>query len=168
MRGEIRKWTVSEVEYLKANYGEMSAEQIGIALGRTKLSVHTMRKRLRLNMTKQQAGREISRKHPRLTGDKSPGWRGGVSKDNTRYTKRFRARHPEKARAHDKVKHALRMGYIARTACVVCGNPKSEGHHERYDKPLEVIWLCRTHHIEADRARRERIASAVTPEGEVA
>ena len=29
--------------------------------------------------------------------------------------------------------------------CIHCG-AKAHGHHENYDKPLEVIWLCPQHH----------------------
>jgi hypothetical protein len=32
--------------------------------------------------------------------------------------------------------------------CVVCGNPKTDGHHEDYSKVLDVVWLCRKHHME--------------------
>jgi len=42
--------------------------------------------------------------------------------------------------------HAIRDGKIEKFPCSVCGNIASEGHHEDYTKPLEVIWLCRKHH----------------------
>jgi hypothetical protein len=32
--------------------------------------------------------------------------------------------------------------------CVVCGDPKSESHHEDYSRQLDVIWFCRRHHAE--------------------
>jgi len=57
-------------------------------------------------------------------------------------------------RAHKSVMRAVRRGLISRKPCEECGDPKSEGHHEDYSKPLEVIWLCRTHH------RRRHIAEA--------
>jgi hypothetical protein len=41
---------------------------------------------------------------------------------------------------------AVRSGRLVRKPCEVCGEPKSEGHHEDYHKPLEVVWLCRRHH----------------------
>jgi endogenous inhibitor of DNA gyrase (YacG/DUF329 family) len=34
--------------------------------------------------------------------------------------------------------------------CEVCGK-KGERHHDNYDRPLEVRWLCRTHHSEVHR-----------------
>jgi hypothetical protein len=43
-----------------------------------------------------------------------------------------------------------RRGLIEQRPCQVCGSEKAERHHENYDKPLEIIWLCRpchtTHH----------------------
>jgi hypothetical protein len=53
---------------------------------------------------------------------------------------------PEKAHAHQAVRGAIESGRLKRLPCVVCGNPKSAGHHEDYSKPLKVIWLCYAHH----------------------
>src|SRR5262252_7816106 len=47
-----------------------------------------------------------------------------------------------------KVTHAVNKGRLTREPCEVCGDPDTEAHHEDYDKPLEVKWLCRTHHRE--------------------
>ncbi len=46
------------------------------------------------------------------------------------------------------VRKALADGRLIRMPCEVCGTTESiHGHHNDYDKPLEVKWLCRTHHI---------------------
>lgn len=37
---------------------------------------------------------------------------------------------------------------IIRQPCIVCGEIKSEAHHSDYNKPFEITWLCRKHHIE--------------------
>jgi hypothetical protein len=42
----------------------------------------------------------------------------------------------------------LNRGRIERKPCVVCGNGASQMHHADYDKPLEVTWLCRWHHLD--------------------
>ncbi len=42
--------------------------------------------------------------------------------------------------------HYLRDKKIKRKPCEVCGHPKTEGHHEDYDKPFKVKWLCFKHH----------------------
>lgn len=48
--------------------------------------------------------------------------------------------------AHRIMQNALRRGTLVRYPCEVCGDPKSEGHHDNYDQPLDIKWLCRTHH----------------------
>lgn len=54
---------------------------------------------------------------------------------------------PEQRRsAYLAVAAAKRSGILVREPCFVCGHHKSEAHHEDYDRPLEVIWLCRMHH----------------------
>jgi hypothetical protein len=61
-------------------------------------------------------------------------------------------RDPIKERARRKLRWAVDSGKLVRLPCLVCGNPKSEGHHEDYNKPLEVVWLCRIHHEEVHHA----------------
>lgn len=53
-----------------------------------------------------------------------------------------------KRAARNALKYAVRKGVLIRKPCEVCGNVKSEGHHEDYSKPLEVRWLCSIHHHE--------------------
>lgn len=55
-------------------------------------------------------------------------------------------RHKHEARW--AVHRAVESGRLIKLPCVVCGEVESEGHHEDYSKPLEVIWLCKTHHAE--------------------
>ena len=43
---------------------------------------------------------------------------------------------------------AIRKGLIIKKPCNVCGHIKSEAHHADYYKPLEIIWLCKKHHLE--------------------
>lgn len=54
---------------------------------------------------------------------------------------------PEKWLANQQVSNAIRDGRLIRKPCVICGNPKSQAHHPDYSKPLDVVWLCRKHHL---------------------
>ena len=71
------------------------------------------------------------------------------SKNRTRYNEiryAYMKRFPERQKARDAVKRALVRGELVKKSCEVCGEIKSQAHHEDYTKPLEVIWLCTTHH----------------------
>jgi hypothetical protein len=52
------------------------------------------------------------------------------------------------------VSNEISRGRMKRLPCEVCGNPKTEGHHDDYLKPLEVRWLCKAHHTDAHRAKK--------------
>lgn len=58
----------------------------------------------------------------------------------------YRHKHPHKRRAHNQVAYAVRTGKLTKLPCEMCGNPKSEAHHDDYSKPLDVRWLCRLCH----------------------
>ncbi|MFN4062400.1 MAG: hypothetical protein ACK4IA_16850 [Paracoccus hibiscisoli] len=49
--------------------------------------------------------------------------------------------------AHLAVRRALASGRLTKAPCEVCGAATVDAHHDRYDRPLEVRWLCRTHHV---------------------
>lgn len=51
-------------------------------------------------------------------------------------------------RARWLVKSAVRRGVLSRGACERCGNEKAHAHHDDYNKPLAVRWLCQRHHWE--------------------
>jgi hypothetical protein len=54
-----------------------------------------------------------------------------------------------KKRARNAVTYAMRTGRLVVQPCEQCGDPKSQAHHDDYAKPLDVRWLCRTHHNHA-------------------
>ena len=37
-------------------------------------------------------------------------------------------------------------GQLVPLPCEVCGDPETEKHHENYDHPFDVRWLCYEHH----------------------
>ena len=92
-----------------------------------------------------------SAKNRDQSGNKNPKWCGGLS--NSERKKRYRERHPERHLAHYELTKAIRDGVLTPVPCEICGNPKVEGHHEDYSRPLDVIWLCKTHHLEAHGGR---------------
>lgn len=56
----------------------------------------------------------------------------------------------EKARTGCACNHVInrvRRGVMEREPCEVCGTTiEVQGHHDDYNKPLSVRWLCVTHH----------------------
>lgn len=42
-------------------------------------------------------------------------------------------------------------GILVKEPCALCGSNHSEKHHEDYDQPLDVEWLCRVCHLEYHR-----------------
>ena len=42
----------------------------------------------------------------------------------------------------------VKRGKVIKSPCSICGCEKVEAHHHDYSKPLDVIWLCRKHHVE--------------------
>lgn len=44
--------------------------------------------------------------------------------------------------------NAIRDSRIIKKDCEVCGNIKSQAHHDNYYEPLNVRWLCRKCHDE--------------------
>lgn len=48
-----------------------------------------------------------------------------------------------KRKARQKCRNAVNYGSLIRGNCACCGaGKKIHAHHEDYNKPLEVIWLC--------------------------
>ena len=42
----------------------------------------------------------------------------------------------------------IRIGVLIKQSCEICNKVETvEAHHEDYNKPLEIRWLCREHHL---------------------
>lgn len=69
------------------------------------------------------------------------------------YMREWRKTHPltpEQKRKDNARSYAgvyKRRGKIREQPCGVCGG-KAQMHHPDYDRPLDVVWLCRVHHLE--------------------
>lgn len=59
------------------------------------------------------------------------------------------------AEARDTLTQALVTGKVKKMPCEVCGIPESQGHHHDYNLPLDVKWLCQSHHSAEHRRLRE-------------
>ena len=55
---------------------------------------------------------------------------------------------PEATQARRMILNLINLGLIKRESCQypLCHRKKTDGHHPDYSKPLEVVWLCRSHH----------------------
>lgn len=75
-------------------------------------------------------------------------WRDKNPEKYRAYIRKWQIANREKINAHAKVHTAVKNGTLKRgNSCMECGiECKTEGHHEDYSKPLDVIWLCRKCH----------------------
>ena len=58
----------------------------------------------------------------------------------------WRKEDKRRSQCHHAVSKAIRSGKLVRKNCERCGNENSLAHHEDYDKPLMVNWLCQPCH----------------------
>ena len=93
-------------------------------------------------------------------GSRNPSWNNGVStmEGYDRIHKRlYNERYPEKNRANKKVYKAIHCGKLVKpSTCSKCFvvSDSLEAHHEDYSKPLDIVWVCKACHVEADKLRR--------------
>ena len=68
------------------------------------------------------------------------------SRQTFHWQKEYRARNPEKIRAHGAIQRAIKTGRLTRKPCEECGDKEAVAHHPDYSKPLLINWLCSAHH----------------------
>jgi hypothetical protein len=68
---------------------------------------------------------------------------------------RWKKKNPFKVAIHRLVERAVRGGRLTKKPCERCGAVRSQAHHESYDRPLDVTWLCAKHHYERHKEMRE-------------
>jgi|SRR5208283_420346 len=62
------------------------------------------------------------------------------------HIKNYQANNPLKHQVHIIVMRELRNGILIKGLCEGCGSIKVDAHHDDYSKPLDIRWLCRSHH----------------------
>lgn len=71
-------------------------------------------------------------------------------------TERYRRKNKLKCAAQNALNYAVETGKLERLPCRECGSTyKTNGHHENYNYPLNVIWLCAKHHKELHREEED-------------
>ena len=60
----------------------------------------------------------------------------------------YRDNHPDRMEAMAQVQEAVRRGLLRRASkCLFCDRrTRTQGHHEDYSKPYEVLWVCASCH----------------------
>lgn len=61
-------------------------------------------------------------------------------------TRKNRQKYPHRFKARWLYYHAFKAGKLKKLPCRFCGSSKVQAHHCDYRKPLDVMWLCNTHH----------------------
>jgi hypothetical protein len=95
--------------------------------------------------------RKIKRSTPearKYNRERIKNWRQKNPDKFRKSVKKWQQTHKIKHNAHQMVHRAIENGILKRSeTCLECGKiGKTEGHHEDYNKPLEVVWLCRLCH----------------------
>jgi hypothetical protein len=65
--------------------------------------------------------------------------------DKTEESRIWNIKNPNGNRAHQIINYYIRVGKIKRGICE-CGKINTYAHHEDYNKPLEVKWMCPSCH----------------------
>lgn len=93
-------------------------------------------------------------KNPELSAEKMRDWRKNNREKSLAVVSNYKKKNPEKANAHRLVLLTVKSGELVKLPCEICGNTKSQAHHENYDQPLSVKWLCQKHHSEVHKLMR--------------
>lgn len=68
------------------------------------------------------------------------------NRQSQEYIPNWRNSKPKAYKAHTAVNSAIRSGKMLRLKCEVCGGDDSHAHHDDYQYPLTVRFLCAAHH----------------------
>jgi len=128
MAGRLKKMTLAQVDAALALYESgLSLADVAECFAVSRQSMHDLLKR-----------RTTMRPQARY-GAENHFYRGGTRAED---------------RAHNIVEKAVLRGVLVPQPCEVCGSNSLmadgrrdvQAHHDDYEKPLEVRWLCQRHH----------------------
>jgi len=72
-------------------------------------------------------------------------------------SRQWSAKNTIKRAAHIICGNAIRDGRLTKMPCEVCGELIVDAHHDDYEKPMVVRWLCHLHHSEHHKIEREKV-----------
>ena len=84
--------------------------------------------------------------------------RSNQSKAGKAAMRKYRLANPEKRKAQNVIRSAVRCGDLPRVfglRCQVCGDRAQHRHHSDYNKPMETTPLCHKHHWQAHNSQEE-------------
>ena len=93
---------------------------------------------------------EKVREYDRMRGKRPERVKANIAVNNA-----WRAEDRRRSKAHKAVAKALRLGQISRQPCCRCGDEKSLAHHDDYDYPLKIMWLCQPCHKQRHKELKE-------------
>lgn len=144
------KWTIEEHDFVKKHVDRLSDQEMAVALKRSQKSVKRFREYREIKRNPLFVRQLISTGQfdgtQNQNGHNNPNWKNGISKNNYHYKKIQKKRYPERMAARSAAYDALVAGKIIKKPCEVCGDTESQMHHDDYNKPFDVRFLCRKHH----------------------
>lgn len=92
-------------------------------------------------------------------------YREGRKKRGLKYISLWAKNNPEKKRVQAYTQWLIKSGKINRPSlCQKCNKEnKIEAHHKDYQKPLNIIWLCRACHQKRHKEIRNKKTNEVKP-----
>lgn len=136
MSAKQKAYAMSNVESIRAKKAEYRAKN------KTAIKAHRIATKAQIKIA---AAKYYAANKERINAS-SKAW----MKRNLAYFREYAKRTDVayKVKARRKVRTEIDSGRVIRMPCELCGIADSHAHHDNYEKPLSVQWLCRKHHAE--------------------